>query len=159
MRIGISGHRQRDGADWAWVRARIRDLVGATENASGYSSLAPGADRIFAEEIMRSGQPLYFVQPVFPDGAENYDDAALARHAAEIIPAYGPTPDEAYLAAGRKVADIAERMIFVWDGGPPRGLGGTADIVAYARGLGKSHIILDPVRRLVSGADEWGVDI
>lgn len=31
---------------------------------------------------------------------------------------------------------LVDRLIAVWDGRPARGYGGTADLVAYARGLG-----------------------
>lgn len=127
------------------MRAIIADILSTKGEATGYSSLAPGADQLFAEEVLAAACPLVFVQPVFPDGEAHYAGVDFERQARETIPAYGPTPDEAYLAAGRTVADLADMMIFVWDGGPARGIGGTADIVAYAESLGKSAMVLDPV--------------
>ena len=34
-------------------------------------------------------------------------------------------------------------MIFVWDGKPAAGIGGTGDVVDYARALGKPLIVID----------------
>jgi hypothetical protein len=52
--------------------------------------------------------------------------------------------DLAYLECGLLVVDEADLVIAVWDGKPPRGLGGTADIVANARNLTKPLILIDP---------------
>ena len=37
---------------------------------------------------------------------------------------------------GRAVVDRSSVLVAVWDGQPSRGLGGTADVVAYARERG-----------------------
>jgi hypothetical protein len=52
------------------------------------------------------------------------------------------THEEAYYAAGRYIVDHADRLIAVWDGDPPRGLGGTADVVDYARLIGVPVTVL-----------------
>jgi hypothetical protein len=39
----------------------------------------------------------------------------------------------AYAEAGRYVVDHCDVLIAIWDGEPPRGIGGTAEVVAYAR--------------------------
>ena len=44
---------------------------------------------------------------------------------------------EAYEQAGRYVVEHSDVLVAVWDGLPARGRGGTAEIVAWARGLGK----------------------
>jgi hypothetical protein len=58
----------------------------------------------------------------------------LLGQASEVItlPPKG-TRTAAYSDAGRYVVDHADIVIALWDGGPPRGEGGTAEIVAYAR--------------------------
>jgi hypothetical protein len=38
--------------------------------------------------------------------------------------------------AGRVVVDRSSVLVAAWDGQPSRGLGGTADVVAYARERG-----------------------
>ena len=152
MKLGVSGHRWRDGADWDWVRREIEGIILRIGTVSGLTSLAPGADRVFADEILAGGKDLVSVAPAV-NGVielERTEKAAFDRYAARsaaIIRVEGATPDEAFLKAGERVADEADYMVFVWDGGPSRGYGGTADIVAYARSTGKAGIILDPVLR------------
>ena len=46
--------------------------------------------------------------------------------------------------AGYLTVDRASILIAVWDGKPSNGPGGTADVVAYARALGRRLIIIDP---------------
>jgi hypothetical protein len=53
-----------------------------------------------------------------------------------VMPA-SATRNEAYEKVGFYVAEHSDIMIAVWDGLPSQGRGGTADIVARARQLGK----------------------
>lgn len=58
----------------------------------------------------------------------------LKREAAEVVELPYPAPgEEAYWAAGRRVVDLSDEILAVWDGEPSGGLGGTADVVEYAR--------------------------
>jgi hypothetical protein len=57
---------------------------------------------------------------------------------------YAEPTEEAFLAAGKSVVDNCQVLIAVWDGKPARGLGGTADIVRYARDTGKAVSIVWP---------------
>ncbi|MCA8989262.1 MAG: hypothetical protein KDA78_16560, partial [Planctomycetaceae bacterium] len=52
--------------------------------------------------------------------------------------------NQAYLDAGKKVVDLCEILIVVWDGLPARGKGGTGDIVEYALNQQRMTIWLDP---------------
>jgi hypothetical protein len=45
-------------------------------------------------------------------------------------------------------------LVAVWNGAPARGLGGTADIVSYARECGRATVIIDPARRTVTRAGD-----
>ncbi|MGD9801024.1 MAG: hypothetical protein AB7F91_13180 [Parvularculaceae bacterium] len=150
MKIGVSGHRSRDGADWAWVRGAIDDIIAGADVTSGISCLAPGADRVFADAVLERGCDLIVMAPTFPAGngqssVKGGTDFLAA--ASDVRAVHGATPDDAYLAAGKAVVDASDFMIFVWDGRPSRGLGGTADIVAYARSHRKDGVILDPIAR------------
>jgi hypothetical protein len=87
------------------------------------------------------------------DKGEQIAVERLIERSGKVIRVAGATPDEAYLNAGRRVADLVDWMIFVWDGGPSRGHGGTADIVAYARKNAKKGVILDPIGCSVSSLD------
>ncbi len=54
-----------------------------------------------------------------------------ARHV-ERLPASGRSKD-AFLAAGRWLVEHVDHLIAAWDNQPAHGVGGTADVVAYAR--------------------------
>ncbi len=45
---------------------------------------------------------------------------------------YVEPSEEAFFAADRRVVELSDRMVAIWDGKQSRGLGGTADVVAYA---------------------------
>jgi hypothetical protein len=61
---------------------------------------------------------------------------------------------ESYFAAGKKVVDATDLLVAVWDGKPAKGLGGTADIVKYARQELKPIIHVDPISRSVTDGSE-----
>ncbi|HEX3530979.1 MAG TPA: hypothetical protein VH988_28290 [Thermoanaerobaculia bacterium] len=123
----------------------------------GISSLAIGADQLFAEVVLRQGGALHAVLPfegyerTFAAGAARHRYFELLRRAAsvETLPARA-NDEESYLAAGQRIVDLADRMIAVWDGEKAAGLGGTGDIVEYARKVGKEVLHIDPVRRKTS---------
>ena len=48
------------------------------------------------------------------------------------------------------MVDHSELLIAVWDGKPAAGLGGTGDVVSYARQSGKHVYQIDPVSRSVA---------
>jgi hypothetical protein len=78
-----------------------------------------------------------------------YGAQALSR-ATEVEQLPFPEPSEAaFMAAGRRVVDNSDWLLAIWDGEKSRGLGGTADIVAYAEERGKRVEVLWPavVRR------------
>lgn len=155
-RIGITGHQGLPRAAVSYATERIRELLaGAAAPLIGYSSLAEGADQLFAREVLSAAGSLHVVVPAsgyegtFPEsGRSAY--LSLLDQAAEVTRLPYPAPgEEAYDAAGRWVARHCEVLIAVWDGQPSRGLGGTADAVAHARTLDRTvHVIWPPgVRR------------
>lgn len=82
---------------------------------------------------------------------ETFTDSDLARFreligGAELVETLGhPEPtEEAFLDAGHRVADVCEILVAVWDGEPARGLGGTADVVDYAKAVGLDVVIIWP---------------
>ncbi|WP_163550512.1 hypothetical protein, partial [Candidatus Frankia nodulisporulans] len=114
-------------------------------------SLAAGADQLFARLVLTAGGGLRVIVPcrdyartfTTPGDLAGYHELlGLAEHTRELdFPA--PT-EEAFFAAGRAVADDADRLLAVWDGLPARGLGGTADVVAYAGRLGTPVTVIWP---------------
>src|SRR5699024_7296960 len=67
---------------------------------------------------------------------------ALATQAERLD--YDEPSEDAFFAAGRRVVDLCDVLIAGWDGLPPKGKGGTADVVDYARELGKPVEVVWP---------------
>nr|WP_202485069.1 hypothetical protein [Streptomyces sp. SID8359] len=128
------------------MRSALAGLDGATEVLS---SLAVGADQLFADLALARGAKLTAVIPS-GDYEACFDTAAdLARYrllksraAQEIRLDFPHSTDEAYYAAGAYIADHCDLLLAVWDGHPARGLGGTGDIVDYARALGRPVTVI-----------------
>jgi hypothetical protein len=148
-RIAISGHRRLPDLTAGLVETAIRGtLAEAAPAVTGISCLADGADQIFARAVTDLGGGLEAVIPAdqYRDGlpADSHPefDRLLAKAAAvRCLPFAEPT-SESYMAASRLMVDAADELFAVWDGGPARGHGGTADVVAYARERGKRvHVI------------------
>ncbi len=142
-RIGITGHRSLSGRTRRLVGHELRHrlLALAASSLTGITSLAPGADQLFAETVLELGGALEVVLPArryrdaLPRAAFGAFDLLLGRaERVQHLPFDRPTP-HAYLAAGRVVVEQSDLLVAVWDGLPPNGLGGTADVVAYARDL------------------------
>jgi hypothetical protein len=158
MRVGISGHqRLKDGAGWEWVRGQMRDsLATLPPPVVGITSLAVGADTVFARLVLELGGSLEAVVP-FGDYEERFaaDDrptyrSLLGRAARVEVLERNGSDEEAYYAAGKRVADLSALLILVWDGRPAAGVGGTADIAAYAQSARKPFIHLNPETRTVT---------
>jgi hypothetical protein len=130
----------------AAIRATAGDREGGVE---ALSSLAAGADQLFADIALACGAELTVVIPSgdYEDGFDDPDELAhyhwlRKRATREVRMGYPRSTDEAYYAAGTYIADHCDRLVAVWDGRPARGLGGTGDIVRYARGLGKPVTVI-----------------
>jgi hypothetical protein len=142
--VGMTGHQGLPPATTELVAAALRDkLARYTPNLVGVTMLGPGADQLFAQIVLDLGGSLHVVVPAdkYRDGfaeqgdRESYDE--LYRRAADIerLEHTGST-EQAHMDGGKTVVDRAHVLIAVWDGQPSRGLGGTADVVAYARQRG-----------------------
>ena len=141
MKIGVSGHQNipRDAVGFvaegvAHVLDRARGIL------TGVSSLAVGADQLFAQKVLERGGQLLVVLPcanyekTFANPEDLKKFRMLLRQASTVEQlADGEPSEEAFLKAGQRVVDLADILIAVWDGMPAKGKGGTADIVAYAK--------------------------
>ena len=158
-RIGITGHQRLSSpADWQWVEeAMERILSSLPDELMGFTSLAMGADQLFAELILKLGGLLTVIVPFaeyetkFAEGADRdgYNRLLAQATAVEVLQASGSNR-EAYFKAGKQVVNRSEVLIAVWDGKPAVGLGGTADVVGYARRCGKPIAWIDPINRVVN---------
>ncbi|MBZ9595089.1 hypothetical protein ACWGQT_18070 [Streptomyces yangpuensis] len=149
-RIGVTGHRSLPDSVLGHVENGLRAVLDGHEGPlEALSSLADGADQLFAAIALECGADLTVVIPSEDyeeafEGAEARDRYRRLRLRAtqEIRMDFARSTDEAYYAAGTYIADSCDRLVAVWDGRPARGHGGTAEIVAYARALGKPVTVL-----------------
>jgi hypothetical protein len=159
MRIGITGHQKLEEPNrWGWVQREIDNILAGTQTPLiGVTSLAIGADQLFAEAVLRHYGTLEVVIPyegyeqAFTEGHDRGEYFRLLKEAArvEVLQRTG-TNEEAYYEAGKRVADSSDFIVAVWNGKPAVGLGGTADIVQYARQIGKMVVHLNPIQMSVN---------
>jgi hypothetical protein len=105
----------------------------------GITSLAIGADQLFATTVLLHGGSLEIIIPftgyefTFSEARDRREYDRLLQCAARVdILVTDGTNEEAYFAAGKDIVNRSELLIAVWDGKPAVGLGGTGDIVNYA---------------------------
>ena len=165
--IGVTGHRlhRMRGADLEALRHALHTLfvdIGKIVSPSivpirMITSLADGADSIAAEEALAIGWALDTVLPFsrddyladFTEDGPRTDHEALLARSHSVFELPGDRGVEggsaiAYERAGRIVLAQSDLLIAVWDGGPGRGRGGAAQIVAEAVLAGIPVIHIDP---------------
>lgn len=157
------------------LRQRIRDVLRQIEQAGRdllrkehdcFADLAPklrfvspiadGADQIAAEIALELGWELQVILPFertdYRASLANHDsqerfDLILAK-AACLLELPGEPSDglNAYVMTGRATVAHCDILIAVWDGLPPRGRGGTGEVVqlALTRGTAIIHVPLAP---------------
>lgn len=141
MRIGLSGHQEMPPEALTYVRKGITEIISKVEDRLvGISSLAAGADQLFASLIVEQGGQLRIIIPcqgyetTFSNDGDLKRFWLLLKMAGKVETLNYPEPSEdAYLHAGYRVVDNSDFLIAVWDGKPAKGKGGTADIVQYAQ--------------------------
>lgn len=151
MTIGITGHQHIPVSAVALVEARIKSVLSAAGSSCCVSSLASGADQLFAQLALDYAATLHVVIPsrhyettfTSEQDRERYHALLGQAKTRELLPFDKPS-EEAFLRAGMRVADLSDQLIAVWDGEAAVGKGGTADVVAYAQQLGKSVAIVWP---------------
>lgn len=150
-RIGFTGHQGLDSRSEDLIELALREKVQAAAPITGICSLAEGSDQIFAREVLSTHGSLIVIVPCRGYAQTFVDDRALEEFntllskAQSVIELDFPEPSEqAFWAAGKRVVAEAEQVMAVWDGKPAGGLGGTADVVAFAREEGKPVTVVWP---------------
>jgi len=152
--IGFTGHRRV--ADPAGISRVLHTVLAEFRLAPdvewlALSSVAAGSDILFARAALAEGMGWEAILPLppaefrrdFADAEWREVEALLAK--AEQVRIIGERDhrDDAYLDGGMETVNHSDLLLAVWDGEPSRGRGGTAEIVAYARELGRPLIIID----------------
>ncbi|NBM17049.1 hypothetical protein [Streptomyces sp. GC420] len=150
-RIGVTGHRVIPDAVMERVLAGMREeLVPARAGGpvEAFTNLAAGSDQLFAEVALDHGIPVTAVIPG-TDYEQQFSAEELVSYQRLLkactdridLPT-ARSDEQAYYEAGTWIVDHVDRLLAVWDGRPARGLGGTGDIVAYARRTGVPVTVL-----------------
>lgn len=158
VKIGVTGHQKlEDPSGWLWVESTInRELDRIGDQIFGISSLAIGADQLFAHLVAKRGGTIHAIIPYEgyersfgPEDLQAYRKLLSGAASFEIMDTPG-TDEDSYLAAGKRIVDLAQIMVAVWDAKPAKGKGGTADIVQYALEKGRKLIHVNPVDRIIN---------
>ena len=152
MIVAITGHQAWPPPADAAIRAGIAAaLARAAQPLIGATSLAAGADQLFARMVLQRGGTLRVVVPCarYPDAfsepaaLQEYKSLLALAASTEQLP-YAAPSEEAYAQAGYRVVDLCDLLVAVWDGAPARGKGGTGEVVQYARQQGKPVTVVWP---------------
>jgi hypothetical protein len=145
--VGVTGHRELTEQIRAHVRVRLAGLLGRRP-VLGLSSLADGADQLFAETVLNRGGRLHAVIPAAGYEKTVVDEDAyrrlLAAASRTTVLDFAEAGPEAYGAAGRFIVERCDLLIAVWDGRRARGPGGTFSTVSYARSVGREVAVCWP---------------
>lgn len=149
MKIGIGGHQGLGGEKTlAFLTTAFRQLLEESKPAGVYSALAKGTDQVLMQVALELDVPVEVVIP-----CKNYENNYLederneywrlyhAAHAHHLL-AFPECRGRAYEAAGHWIVEQSDLTVLAWNGKPPTGRGGTADMAHYARFLGKSCLHL-----------------
>ena len=149
--IGVTGHQHLPPEAQDQAERDIRDLLSRqADPVTGMTSLADGADQLFARLVLDAGGDLHVVIParlyattMTGDALEAYHQLRAAAVTVTELDHEQPT-EQAFYDAGVLIAERCELLVAVWDGQPARSLGGTADVVTRARELDRSVLISWP---------------
>ncbi len=158
MKAGITGHQEIGSpGEISWVGNALEGAIRDYSITLGYTSLAAGADQLFAELLQKAKLSYIVIIPCTryedsfrnPECLEKYHALLAGATSVVRLPSDIPT-EQAFWEAGQKVVSLSDIMFAVWDGLPAKGLGGTADVVHYARSQRKRVIQINPREHLVS---------
>jgi hypothetical protein len=150
-KLGITGHQRLDDeSQWPRIHADLRTVISAgAMPLVGLTSLAIGADQMFADLVLELGGTIEVIIPfaayesTFESGLSLQRYRGLLARAKKVVTLPPkPTDQDSYLDAGKLVAELSDKLIAVWDGKEADGLGGTGDIVSYAKQIGRPVILI-----------------
>ncbi|MGA7157347.1 MAG: hypothetical protein WBY53_10890 [Acidobacteriaceae bacterium] len=165
LAVGFTGHRNLPNE--AESRKLLYDLLAEKKRSTsevllGISSIAAGADLLFAESCIALNIPLRVLLP-FPvdDFRADFDPPSWSRAervmkqsiSIEVI-GNAQQRDERYYECGVETVLQTQWLIALWNGEAAHGLGGTQQIVAFARRIGKPVVWIHSLTGAVQLCDE-----
>ena len=148
LAIGFTGHRKLP--DETKCRKLLCDFLGQRKAAApgmiyGVSSVAAGGDLLFGESCIQLEIPLLVLLPMPAEQfREDFDAATWARaervmsKAVSVEVTGGNQPrNDLYYECGIETVQQSRLLVALWDGEPSHGMGGTGDIISFAKELGR----------------------
>ena len=156
LAIGFTGHRKLadEGRCRESIRKVLLEWIGKVPGVIyGVTSAAAGADLLFAETCLELQLPLRVFLPLpkeqFRGDFEEADWAraeCVFRKALSVeVTGAGEKLPERYYECGIETAQQSQVLLALWDGERSQGLGGTADIVHFAREQGRPVVWIHSV--------------
>ena len=152
--IGFTGHRVL--SDEARSRKSISDFLQRQRTSSsglvyGISSVAMGGDLLFAESCIQLELPLRVLLPMpveefrkdFDEESWSRAEEVLRKAASVEVTGGSQSREECYYECGIETVEQSRVLLALWDGGPSQGLGGTEDVVSFARAIGRQVVWLN----------------
>lgn len=147
----MTGHQEMPSEAVEYLESKLRVSFPEANNVVVVSSLAIGADTIVSKYLLARGAELHVIVPsndyvsTFKSDSDRstFEDLLLRANVVEYLGS-AESDEAAFMAAGALVARSCDWLIAVWDGEKSRGLGGTGDVVALARELGKDVRVIWP---------------
>jgi hypothetical protein len=147
LAVGFTGHRKVPYETKS--RQVIRDFLAKQKESHhgvmyGISSAAAGGDQLFAESCIELNIPLRILLPRPAEQFRaDFDEASWQRTvrimenaiSVEVTGKYEDRNEQYYDCGIQTVAE-SQLLVTLWDGQPSRGIGGTQEIVSYARKTG-----------------------
>jgi hypothetical protein len=156
-RVGVTGHQKLlEGEAWSWVALQMKSELGRLPPPLvGITSLAIGADQLFAQTVLRVGGSIEVVIPFLTyintfveSDKDRFEYLRNLSTRTEVLDRTG-SDEECYLAAGKRVVDLSDILLAVWNAKPAQGPGGTADIVHYAMHKALPVVHINPINQTV----------
>ncbi len=168
LKIGITGHRNLTEPQLTMLMPVVKTAI---DNIICYQSgishpqkivfstpLAKGADTLFAKVALTYDDAEIHVLLPFEkeEYLKDFGDAKSKSEFEELLKDKKVTSVEClghtakddrnslYLNVGKKIVSGSDYIIALWDEEPARGVGGTGDIVRYARKLKKNVLVINP---------------
>src|SRR6266699_2625568 len=135
MKVGITGHQDLGSEETiSWLSVTLENVIPQYGIDLGITSLAIGSDQLFTE-ILRKSHIQYI--------------AVLQTASTTIKLPFDKPTETAFYEAGKRIVQLSDMMIAIWNGLPAKGLGGTGDIVKYALSIKKPVVHLNPITQIV----------
>ena len=161
MKVGLTGHQNIGSkSDIDWVKTVLKKQIEKYNVTNGICCLAVGADQLYAELLKAKEIDFTVIIPsagyekTFDEHSELLEYERLLSTAKDTIELDFSSPTEkAFYAAGKEVVNRSNMIFAIWNGKKAKGLGGTADIVDFAKQQEKQVIHINPVNKTVSKID------